>query len=177
VQKGDVMQTTWLGKPLCSRYAFAAFKTLRLPVSNGDAVKDIGWQWALGLFRRHEYEVLGAWPVEATQAYATLDLHKRGAEHIEVISTEESADFAIQYFRATPLHPAKDDIDAITLRASRAFGPRRRVALSSAVAMAARLQTSLVRAIKRSEPFANEAAAISFLCRQLQKADRRFYKA
>lgn len=167
----------WLSRPLCCSYAFAEFRTLRLPVRDGDAVKDIHWRWALGLFKQDEYEVLGAWPAQVVPALVAQDLQERGIEHIKAIAAEGGADFVSQYPDAAPWPSVNGIPDAQPRGAARVFGPRRRAALQSAAATARRLQTSITRAIKRRAPFANEAAAADFLALALQDADRRFYAA
>lgn len=168
---------TWLSKPLCSRYVFAEFKTLHLPVRDGDAVEDIPWRWALGLFKQNQFEVLGAWSAHALPAHVAQDLHDRGIEHIKAISAEGGADFASQYPDAAPWPSAEDSLNMPSSSAARVFGLRRRAALQSAAATAESLQTTITRAIKRRAPFADEAAAAAFLAEALQMADRRFYAA
>lgn len=171
------MKNTWLSKPLCSRYVFAEFKTLRLPVRDGDAVKDLPLRWALGLFKQNQYEVLGAWSTQVWPAHVAEDLHERGIEHIKAISAEDGAGFASQYPDAVSWPLAVDGHDMPSPTAAHVFGPRRRAALNSAALTAQRLHTTITRAIKRRAPFADEAAAVAFLAQKLQIADRRFYEA
>ena len=76
------LHTPWLSKPLCSRYVLAEFKTLRLPVRVGEVVTGATWRWAHGLFRQNEYEVLGAWPPQASHEQVARDLHERGVERV-----------------------------------------------------------------------------------------------
>lgn len=66
-------------KPLCTRYAFASFRTLGLPVRDGDSVKRAGWHWALGLLQLEMHEVLGASPARAPPGQAAQNLRGRGA--------------------------------------------------------------------------------------------------
>lgn len=157
----------WQMKPLCTRYAFASFRTLGLPVRDGDSVKRAGWHWALGLFQGNAYEVLGAWPATAAPDQAAQDLHARGVEQIMAISTAAGIDCASRYPGAVtwPAPPAGT------------FGPRPRAAIESALKTASRLQNSLTASIRHRAPFANDAAAQRFLTLALEKADRRFFEA
>jgi transposase-like protein len=157
---------TWLTKPLCRRYTFAALKTLRLPVCHRDSVKHLHWHWALGLLKQGQYEVLGAWPGEAMSALVASDLHRRGVVHIGAVSSEGAADFASRYPETASWPSSDEDVQG--------FGAGRRAALQAAAATAERLQASIARTIKRRGPFADESAASDYLVQALQKADRRF---
>lgn len=170
-------QTPWFSKPLCCRYVLAEFKTLPLPVRDGDAVKDISWRWALGLFKQDEYEVLGAWPARVSLALVALDLHVRGIEHINAIVAEASADLAPLDPDATLWPMAESGLDALHPSTAAAFGHGHRTALQPATATAERLHKSLTREIRRRAPFADEVAAATFLAQALEKADRRLYAA
>lgn len=169
--------TDSLSKPLCGKYVFVGFKTLRLPIHDGDAVKHVLWRWALGLFKQKQYEILGAWPAQVALARVTQDLHERGIEQMKAISAEGGLDSTSQYPGAAPWPSAEGGLDASSPNAAHVFAPRRRAALQSAAATAERLQTSFTRAIKRRAPFADDAAAAAFLAHTLQHADRRFYQA
>ncbi|MBV8035527.1 hypothetical protein [Roseateles sp.] len=167
--------TPWLSKPLCCRYVFAGFKTLRLPVRVGDVVTDATWRWALGLFRQDEYEVLGAWPPQSTHEQVARDLHARGVERI--VAVHGRTDCRSSFPGAVIWPPAVAPEEAGSTAALHPFGRRRRAVLQSAVATAAQIQSRIARAIKRRAPFSDEAAAAAFLTEMLQKADRRFFNA
>jgi hypothetical protein len=161
-------RATAFSKPLCCRYIFAGFKTLHLPVRDGDgADKHIPWRWALGLFMQDQYELLGAWSAQVPALSVAHELHDRGIEHIKAISADGCVDCRSTYPDAVAWS-ARRDPDA-----ARTFGPRRRAALLSASATAERLQASLTRAIKRRAPFADEGAAVAFLMHALESADRQ----
>ena len=168
------MENTWISRPLCCRYVFGDFKTLRLTVCDGDSVKDVDWRWALGLFAKGRYEVLGAWPAQAVPELVADDLYQRGVESFKAVSADVRLAFISRYPGAASWSSAEGDRDVRPPSAPGAFGPRRRAALRSAAATAERLQTSLKRAIRRSAPFADEVAAAEFLVKTLQRADRRF---
>lgn len=168
------MQNAWLHKLLCSRYTFAEFKTLQLPIRNGDMVKRVAWRWALGLFRRGEYEVLGAWAAELPPAQVVRDLHERGLEQIKVVSMEVGMASSSEHPDALPWPPAETHLTSPVSSAA-GFGPRRQAAFQSAMTTAQHLQLSLKRAIQRRAPFADEASAVAFLAQSLERADRRFY--
>ena len=161
-------RATAFSKPLCCRYVFAGFKTLHLPVRDGDgAAKHIPWRWALGLFKQDQYELLGAWSAQVPTVSVAHELHDRGIEHIKALSGDGSVDCTSTYPDAVAWS-ARSDPDA-----EGTFGPRRRAALLSATAAAERLQASLTRAIQRQAPFANEGAAVAFLMHALENADRQ----
>jgi hypothetical protein len=166
----------WLSKPLCCRYAFAEFKTLRLPVRDGDAVREVAWRWALGLFKQDEYEVLSAWPAQAPPADVADELHKRGIEHLKVICADGGMDCTSIYPDAISWPSVGAPHVAGLPATAGVFGPRRHAALESAAAAAARLQASIERAIKRRAPFADESSAAAFLALTLENADRRLQK-
>lgn len=167
----------WLCRPLCRRYAFAEFNTVRLPVREGDAVRKVSWHWALGLFKPGEYEILGAWPSDAAAAgYVGQDLHERGVERIGAVAGEDSAGLAVQYPSVATWSPDGDTVGASQGVATNS-GPHHHAALLSAADTAGRLQARLAQAIKRRAPFADEDSAAAFLAQQLQKADRRFWAA
>jgi hypothetical protein len=170
-----MMENAWLNKPLCCRYLFAEFKTLRLPVRDGGAVNDIQWRWALGLFKQCQYEILGAWPTQVAPAHAMQDLHQRGIEHIRAVAADDATDVIAHYTDAATWPVVGDDATALSQSAVGTFDPRRRATLRAAAATAERLQRSLKRAIRRCAPFADEAAAAAFLAQQLEKADRGFW--
>lgn len=158
---------SWLGRPLCRRYVFAKFKTLQLPVRDGDAVKHLAWRWALGQFKQNEYEILGAWPACAALAYVARDLHKRGVEYISAIAVEVGADFGSPAPEAAPRPPTERSLDT----------RGRWAVLELAAVTEKRLHKSLTREIRRRAPFADEVAAATFLGEALEKADRRLYAA
>jgi len=165
--------SVWLGKLLCCRYVFAEFRTLHLPVRNGDAVKQIPWRWALGLFKPNEYELLGAWPAQVPLPAIANELHDRGMERVHAISAEAVVDFASRYPGAVTWPPAGGLDAAVPPSSALGFSRRRLAALQSAIATAERLQHSITGAIKRKAPFADEGAAVAFLMRALENADRR----
>jgi len=167
--------SAWLSRPLCCRYAFAVFKGLRLPIRDGEAVENTAWLWAFGQFKQAEYEILGAWPAQAALAPLAHDLHERGIEHIKAIATEGVAEFVPLHPNAPPWPPAGDGLDALQVSTAIPFGHRRRSEFQAAAATAERVHRSLTRAIRQRAPFADEAAAATFLSRALEKADRHFY--
>lgn len=160
-------------RALCGRYVFAEFRTLHLPVRDGDAVRCAPWRWALGLFRRDQYEVLGAWPAQDSPALVVHDLHERGIEHLRAVAGIGVADCISRYPDAVSW-PSDCEPGGTSSPAVGGFGPRRRAALESAIAVAERLQQRMARAIKRHGPFSNDLAAADFLRESLEKADRRF---
>jgi hypothetical protein len=160
--------SAWFTKPLCCRYIFAGFKTLHLPVRDGDgAAKHIPWRWALGLFKGDQYELLGAWSAQVPALSVAHELHDRGIEQIKAISADGGVDCTSTYPDAVAWSARSDP------HAEGTFGPRRRAALLSATATAERLQASLTRAIKRRAPFADEGAAVAFLMHTLENSDRQ----
>ena len=161
------MANPWLTKPLCCRYVLAEFKTLALPVRRDGVVEQSRWRWALGLFKGDQYELLGAWSSQVPAQSVAHELHDRGIEHFKAISAEGGVDCTSTYPDAVAWSTQSDPHAAST------FGPRRRAALESATATAERLQNSITRAIKRQAPFADEAAAVAFLTRTLENADRQ----
>ena len=162
----------WRSKPLCSRYVVAEFRTVSLPVRDGDAVKRVHWRWALGLFRQDQYEVLGAWPAHDSPAHVVHELHERGIEHLTVVKglrlgcTSADGD-SVPWSMAC-------DAGGENSPTTRGVGPRRLVVSGSTVATAERLQMRITRAIKLRGPFSDEAAAANFLLRALEKADLHF---
>jgi hypothetical protein len=162
----------WLTRPLCCRYVLAEFKSLHLPVRDGDAVhQQIPWRWALGLFKPDEYEILGAWPDQVPLSAIANELHDRGMELLQAISPEAVVDFASRYPRAGTWPQASNLDGAVPPSSALGFGRRRIAALQSATATAERLQHSIMGAIKRQAPFADEAAAVALLMRKLENAD------
>jgi hypothetical protein len=133
----------WLSRALCLRYVLAEFRTQHLPVRDGSQVKQASWRWALGMAKQAEHELLGAWPLQMPLPAVLDELHDRGIEHIQAISAEDGVDCTSTYPDAVAWSACSDPHAAST------FGPRRRAALLSAAASAERLQSSLVRAIKR----------------------------
>jgi hypothetical protein len=117
--------------------------------------------------KQAEHELLGAWPLQMPLPAVLDELHDRGIEHIQAISAEDGVDCTSTYPDAVAWSACSDPHAAST------FGPRRRAALLSAAASAERLQSSLVRAIKRQAPFADEGAAVAFLMHALENADRQ----
>jgi hypothetical protein len=166
------MANAWLTKSLCCRYVFAEFKTLHLPVRDGEAVKQTPWRWALGLFKPDEYELLGAWPAQVPLPAIANELHDRGIERVHAISAEAVVDFASRYPGAVAWPPAGGLDAAGPPSSALGFSRRRLAALQAAIATAERLQHSITGAIKRKAPFADEGAAVAFLLRALENADR-----
>lgn len=164
-----------LSKPLCCRYVLAEFKTLRLPVRDGAEVREMSWRWALGLFKTDEYEVLGAWPMEATSADVAHDLRKRGVERLTAVSADTGMNCSSTFPDAVCLSPVSQP-HSTSAPAAASFGPRRRASLRSASATAQHMQVSITCAVKRRGPFADEAAAAAFLAQTLERADRRLYR-
>lgn len=165
--------SAWFTKSLCCRYVFAEFKTLHLPVRDGDAVKQIPWRWALGLFKPDEYELLGAWPAQVLLPAIANELHDRGMECVQAISPDAGVDFASRYPRAVTWPQAAGLDAAVPPSSALGFSRRRLAALQSATATAESLQHSITGAIKRKAPFADEGAAVAFLMHALENADRR----
>jgi hypothetical protein len=165
--------SNWLSRALCFSYVLADFRTLHLPVREGDEVRQAPWRWALGLFKQGQYEVLGAWPARVPVQAVAKELHDRGIEHIKAISADEGVDCTTTYPNAVAWPPVRDPHAAGPLSSAGTFGPRRRAALQSAAATAERLQASLTRTIKRQAPFADEGAAVAFLMHALENADRQ----
>ena len=164
-----------LSRSLCRRYVFAEFRFLSVPICDGDALTSAHWRWALGVFRRDQFEVLGAWPAHHPLWRVVRDLHERGLEHLKAVEGIRVEDWASQYPDPPPWLTACESNDTSS-PALCTLGPRRLAVLRSAKALSTRLQTSLERAIKRRAPFADGAAAEAFLAKALEKADRRFYE-
>ncbi|CAM4160305.1 hypothetical protein [Roseateles saccharophilus] len=166
----------WMRRPLCRRYVCAEFKTLHLPVRDGDTVRRVGWRWALGLFKQGQYEVLGVWPAQLAPGLVAEDLHDRGIEQIKVIAGTGQAEWVSTYPDAVIWSSAGGTAsENPPAPAPGAFGPRRRATLHSAAATAERLQACMTRAIQRHPPFEDEAAAAAFLAQALERADRRLH--
>jgi len=169
-----VSDASWRSRPLCCRYALVEFKTLDLPIDGGDAVRHVPWCWALGLFTQDQYEVLGAWPAQASSAEVGHDLHQRGIEQIKAITASDGTECSEHFPGAVTLPRAFESEAAGTPTRAGVFGPRRVAALKSAATTADRLQRRVANAIQRRAPFADEAEAVAFLLHALEKADRRF---
>jgi hypothetical protein len=151
----------WSCRPLCVRYAFVEFQTLRLPTHHMRSVRQDAWLWALALFDWSGYEVLGAWSKEVPHPSVGEDLRQRGVKQVKVIRGEAGIECALEFSRAKPFSDAG------------AFSPLRRMAIQAASNIARGLQSSFVRAIDGRAPFASECFAEDFLFRQLERADRK----
>lgn len=171
------MKAGQLEKPLCSRYAFAEFKILVLPVNDDGAVRDVAWRWALGLYKPGAYELLGAWPSQASHEYVSCNLHERGVERIDAIADDYGIHRRSRFARAVIWPPKVASEEVGASRALHAFSRRQLAAVQSTGAVASQLQSCLARAIRRHGPFADEAAAADFLVQRLQRADQRFWSA
>lgn len=163
----------WRGRPLCCSYILAEFKTVHLPIREADGVRQVPWRCAIGLFRKGEYEVLGAWPAEFALAQICDDLHQRGTERIMTIAAGDGFDCASRFPDAAMASVSDDSAGVGAPCAALLILPRQRAALQSATAISKRFQASITRAIERQAPFADEAAAVAFLTRTLESADRR----
>jgi hypothetical protein len=166
----------WLDRPLCRRYAYAGFKTFRIPVGQSDAVSDVSWHWAFGLFAE-EYEVLGAWPAQTEPALVAQALVDRGIEHIAATSADSSSELIRQSWNSTTRLIAEALSDRPARGTAHNQCPQQRIALLTAAAAADVVQATVERAIKRRGPFPDETAAADFVTAALQKADQRFYGA
>lgn len=163
----------WRGRPLCCSYIFVEFKNVHLVIREADAVTHFPWRCAIGLFSKGEYEVLGAWPAGIAPAQICDDLRQRGVERIMTMAAEDGFDCASRFPDAAMASVSDDSAGVGAPGAALLILPRQRAALQLATTMSKRFQASITRAIKRQAPFADEAAAVAFLSRTLESADRR----
>ncbi|MGM9482939.1 hypothetical protein ACS5PN_17220 [Roseateles sp. NT4] len=167
--------SSFLGRPLCTWYACATFKTVRFAIADDRAVRVTGWVWSLGLLEHGQYEVLGVWPAGTASTRVAQDLRERGVEWIEAIAAESDADIESLLPDAAPWPSVAAVSSDDPFNRLSTFDLRHAAALEAAVATAERLQRSVVQAVKRRGCFADEAAAVAFLARTLQNIDRTLY--
>jgi hypothetical protein len=167
----------WRSRPLCASY-LAVHLTEQSTVVGGLGKAEVAtFQWALGVVKEGQCEILGWWldPPDDAADWSTIgaDLSARGVERVRVLvasarlrnrdSTLGSGDARPV---AGPLRPSAS-LESLPVRL------QRHVRRASNAARGAEI--SLSRAIARHGAFACAKAAGSFVDGELQRVDRRLW--
>jgi len=175
----------WLNRPLCVRYVAGAFRAISIQVRGCAGAAPLRVHWGLGYLLDGECEVLGAWPTPdpaLTLAPRVLeDLQVRGVLRMRTLTGNclagpfaEAAGDALSLIRCVQVVPVEADALAEAAEVRSLSGSVATLILD-ADRLAEEIQSRLVASISRRRPFADSAAAMTFVAAELHRADRKLW--
>lgn len=164
----------WLTRPLCRRYVLGYFDGIAVRVHDASGVCQHSIRWALGWLLDGECEALGAW-IDPPKHFAGLrqtlaDLKSRGVERIwnmagsEIVNLDEEV---------LAFAPGMKSPSSLKSNIPRALAESRWSGAHIAALEVEGVRKGLVGAVRRRGTFESKDAALAFMARALERAERR----